>query len=800
MSPSYYEFAFAHSSTSLWIEDISDLRREIAAIRQATSDFPGYIEKHPEFVRRAASLIQVIDVNNATLSIYEENDKSALLGPLEKTMNLDDPVVLASIKWNVLAIAAGENMLTRASVASTPSGRRIEVLISVHIPPESEPTAPMLVELTDVTEKRKLERSVGQDRSLLRTVINSIPDFIYMKDLEHRFTLVNRALVQALGADSPSDVLGKRDRDYYSAEFEKTFVSDEREVMFEGRPLVDKLEQTVLPTGGLRWVLTTKLPLRDDGGNIVGLVGLGKDITAWRETEGKLRAFIDQSTEAIWVVGEDGRVVEFNSSAERLTGLRREEAIGTPSWELMGRITMPDRWNKEIETRMRAEMRRAIETGASGFLDKPLTSSLRRPDGQIRHFEHFYFPIRTRDGHQIGAIAHDITDVRNVRETLRRLETQLQQAQKMEAVGQLAGGVAHEFNNILTTIMGYSSILRSETETNPAAQQLIDSIVKAARRASHVTDGILVFSRRGKGALRTVDLNEIVDREVLLLRRLVGPRLEIRNSRWGDPVPVRADLLQIEQMLMNLATNARDATDGAGRIDVVLRCEQLDEGAASESVNAVPGPYAHLEFADNGSGMDRPIRDRIFEPFFSTKAVGKGSGLGLSIVWGIVDQHGGFIKVESAPGQGTTFHIYFPLTDSPLEPLPPVEELPAVRGEGTVLIAEGDEILRRFAVAVLTEAGYTVREASSGDEAVAIFRRRIDEIDLLIFDAADSQADGNRSLSEIVRLQPDVTTLFVSGYSAHGTSGAAGLPDDAEIIHKPFTAASLLDRVKNVLS
>ncbi len=800
MNRNAYQSAFDHNSTSLWIEDISAVRREIASIRQKTPDFPAYLEEHPEFVRRAASLITVIDVNKATLTIYEAADKAQLLGPLEKTISLDDPVVFASIKWNVLAIAAGESTLTRVSVAIAPSGRRMDVLISVHIPPDSDPDGTMLVELSDVTEKRKLERSVGQERGLLRTVINSIPDFIYMKDLEHRFTLVNRAFVQIMGADSPAEVLGKSDHDYYPPDLEKNFVDDEREVMFEGRPLVNKLEQTIVPAGGLRWVLTTKLPLRDDAGNIVGLVGLGKDITDWHETEGKLRAFIDQSTEAIWVLGEDGRLVEFNLSAEKLTGLPRKEAIGTFGWELMGRITLSDRWNDEIEANMKAEMMRAVETGTSGFLDKPLTSSLRRPDGQIRHFEHFYFPIRTREGYQIGAIAHDITDVRNVRETLRRLETQLQQAQKMEAVGQLAGGVAHEFNNILTTIMGYSSILRSETEGNAAAQELIDSIVKAARRASHVTDGILIFSRRGKGTLRPVDLNEIVDRDIQLLRRLVGASLEIHFSRWNGPVPVRANQIQVEQVLMNLASNARDATGGTGRIDVGLSCEKLGEGAASESVNAVPGPYAHLRFTDNGSGMDKPTSDRIFEPFFSTKPVGKASGLGLSIVWGIVDQHGGFIKVESAPGSGTTFHIYLPLTDSAPDPLPPIEELSGIQGEARVLVAEEDEILRRFAVTVLTEAGYTVLDAPNLAEALALLTGQQEEIDLLILDAAESQAGSGPDYFEKAGLRHLPATLFIAGYSERGPAGAAGLSEDAEIIRKPFTAAGLLDRVRNVLS
>ncbi len=541
------------------------------------------------------------------------------------------------------------------------------------------------------------------------------------------------------------------------------------------------------------------MPLRDEHGNIVGIVGIGKDITARRETEEKLRAFLDQSTEAIWVVGEDGTIVEFNPSAEELTGISREEALGLTGWSLMGIVTLPDKWNKEIEARMEEQIREVLSNGKSNFLDKALTSTLRRPDGSIRHFEHFYFPIRTRDGFQIGAIAHDITEVRNARDTLRQLEAQLHQAQKLEAIGQLAGGVAHDFNNILTAVMGYCSILRTQIEDDAQSLGLVDSIMKAAGRAAHVTEGLLIFSRKGEGALIVVDLNSVVEQNVELLQRVIGEDLELEFTPWPDLVPVRADRTQLEQVLMNVAANARDSMPKGGKILVRIRCEQVDATAATESVRALPGRYAHLEISDNGVGMDRQTREKIFEPFFTTKAVGKGSGLGLSIVWGIVDQHHGFITVDTEPQKGTTFHIYLPIVDGPVAHSTAVGRHPGVQGSETILVAEDEEMLRRLINSVLEEAGYKVIEAVDGRDAVAQFKLHRDEIDMVLLDVVMPGLDGRPAYKEIVRNRPGVKAIFMSGYAPGSHETHQAPPPDGEIIHKPFTPQFLIERVRRVL-
>ncbi|WP_455383645.1 PAS domain-containing hybrid sensor histidine kinase/response regulator [Salinispira pacifica] len=800
MNLDFYRLAFDKLSTSLWVEDIRSVRAVLRSLDRSGEALERYLDDNPEFLRSTAAGIEVIDVNRATLSIYEATDKTQLLGPLERTLDLTDPVILDSLRWNILAIAEGRTGITRESQAITANGKRIDVLVTVHIPSDSAPVDPMIVEIQDITERRALQRSVERERALLRTVINSIPDYVYIKDREHRFTLANRALADAMSVSAPADMMGKSDFDFFPRKRAAEFMADEREVMERAVPIVDKMERNPLPGGGFRWVLTTKLPLRDRDGNITGLVGLGKDITGLREAEEKLRAFVDQSTEAIWVVGQDARLVEFNHSAERLTGLTREEAIGEYGWELMSRITLPDRWNEEVEARMKQEMQTALATGTSRFLDRPLSSTLRRPDGTIRHFEHFYFPIRTRDGFLIGTIAHDNTEVRNVRETLRRLENQLQQAQKMEAVGQLAGGIAHEFNNILTAIMGYTSMLRAQTEGDAEAQPLIDSIIAAVKRASHVTDGILLFSRRGKGSLRVIDFNRFVGNELEFLQRVIGPELPISFTPWKSPLPVRADETQLEQVLMNLAGNARDAVSGSGRIEVSLVLEQLEEVVAAESVNALPGPYAHLIFSDDGAGMDKPTRDRVFEPFFTTKPVGKGSGLGLAIVWGVVDQHAGFITVESEPGKGTSFHIHLPIAEQPPEEKSTLDELPVASGRGTILVAEDDAVLRRFVSTVLEEAGYTVYEAMDGEEAVSQFEQHRREIELVVIDSVLPKLSGREAYERMANRGQPVQALFMSGYVDRSHRGEPLIPEGVDVIHKPFSAAVLSDRVKGLIS
>ncbi|HUX13985.1 MAG TPA: PAS domain-containing protein [Spirochaetia bacterium] len=795
-----YRRAFEKVDASLWIEDIAQLRGELRALRAIHGNrLQHYIKTNPEFVIRAASLIEVIDVNEATLQLFGVSDKSDLLGPLARTLDLTHEAAIAGMKAEILAIAGGDSVSTCESVAVTPAGKRLHVSVTAHIPPESEPNAHLIAELVESADSRQLERSVEKERFVLLTLINNIPDFIYMKDTEHRFTLTNRAHAEPLGFKDPSGLLGKTDYDFYLPEEAARFAEDEDRIIATGIPLIDKAETSRPDAKIFRWALTTKVPLRDQNGRIVGIVGVGKDITARRETEEKLRAFLDQSTEAMWVAGEEGTIVEFNPSAEELTGISREEALGLPVWRLMGSVMMPGRWSDEMERGIEAQIREALKTGKANFLDKALASSLRRPDGSIRHFEHFYFPIRTRDGYQVGAIAHDITEVRNTRETLRHLENQLHQSQKLEAIGQLAGGVAHDFNNILTAIMGYCSILRTQIEDNPENLSLVDSIMKAARRAAHVTEGLLIFSRKGAASLVAVDLNGVVGQNEEFLRRAVGEELDLQFSYWPEPVLIGADRTQLGQVLVNLVANARDSMPNGGQIHIRITCEAVDAAAATESVRALPGRYAHLAISDNGAGMDPQTREKIFEPFFTTKAIGKGSGLGLSIVWGIVDEHRGFITVDTELQKGTTFHVYLPMVEGPVGYSASVGERPAVQAGETILVAEDEEMLRRLICSVLESAGYKVLEAVDGSDAVAQFTLHRDEIDLVLLDVSMPSLDGRVAYREIERNRPAVKVIFMSGHTSDTDESRHSPPPDGEMIHKPFTPQFLTERVRRVL-
>ena len=504
------------------------------------------------------------------------------------------------------------------------------------------------------------------------------------------------------------------------------------------------------------------------------------EATLWKTTC-RLESLVKASPLAIISLDTQGMIASWNEAAERMFGWEAEEVIGKPN-----PLIAPE---KQDEYRALHEQMRKKE-----YL--PMLEVVRRKkDGSNITVSLNAAILRNEDGTVSGsmAIIMDMTD-------LKKLEDQLRQAQKMEAIGQLAGGVAHDFNNILSAIIGYGHLLLMKTREDDPQKHTVEHILEAADRAARLTHSLLAFSRKQVMVLAPANLHEIIKKVQQFLIRLIGEDIKLDTKCIGEPVFVLADSGQIEQLLMNLATNARDAMPTGGSLTIGIETIQLDEEFTRTHGYGSPGMYAMIWVSDSGVGMDEKTREKIFDPFFTTKEEGKGTGLGLAIVYGIVKQHNGYINVYSEPGKGTTFKIYLPIVKAPKgeKSIEAPSAYPA-GGAETILVAEDDAALRKLTSVVLSSFGYTVIEAEDGEDAVNKFRENKDAIRLLLFDIIMPKKNGREAYEEIRKIRPDVKVLFASGYTSDVMWQRGGFTEGWEFILKPIVPKVLLKKVREVL-
>jgi PAS domain S-box-containing protein len=397
-------------------------------------------------------------------------------------------------------------------------------------------------------------------------------------------------------------------------------------------------------------------------------------------------------------------------------------------------------------------------------------------------------------------IASDVTVIKQMEQEHQRIEEQLKQAQKMELVGRLAGGVAHDFNNMLGAILGYTELGMLEAHPDDPIHRTLQDIQKAAQRSADLTRQLLAFARKQTVAPRVLDLNETVEGMLTMLRQLIGENIDLVWLPGKHLGPVRMDPSQIEQLLVNLCVNARDAIADTGRITVDTEAVTVDDTCRTDHVGAVPGEYVRLAVSDNGYGMDADTRAHLFEPYFTTKAVGKGTGLGLATVYGIVKQNNGFIDVNSQPGQGTTFGIYLPRhTAEAGRPAKLDAAQPAAAGHETILLVEDESMILDIAVKILTRQGYSVLAAASPGEAIRLAREHTGPIHLLITDVVMPEMNGRDLAKNLLPLYPNLKRLFMSGYTADVIAHHGVLDEGVQFIRKPFALQALAAKVRDVL-
>ncbi|MDZ7373393.1 MAG: PAS domain S-box protein [candidate division KSB1 bacterium] len=639
--------------------------------------------------------------------------------------------------------------------------------------------------LEDVTARHEAEQALAQERNLLRTILDNAVDYVFVKDRASRFILTNPAHLRILGARSLDEVVGKTDFDFFPRELAERYYADEQEVIATGRPLLNRLEKAVDPQGNEYWLLTTKTPLWDASGNTIGIVGISRDITELRRVEeerNRLVMAVEQAADGVLLVDSTRRIRFANRACGNILARSPASLIGQDALS-SGCFELDREQRREIGTQLQQQ----------GWWSGRLRG--RRLDGteivceaSVSRFSPEDSPAESN----YVVVLHDLTRIE-------LLERQLEQSRRLEAVGRLAGGIAHDFNNVLTAISGYADLILLDLEANDPIRQDVEEIKKAASRAASLTRQLLAFGRKLVLQPRVLNLNELVENLTKMLRRLIGEDIELVVDLDPELGNIHADPAQIEQVVVNLVVNARDAMPHGGRLVIETSNVALDEEYARTHVDARPGNYVMLAVSDTGHGMDEATKAHIFEPFFSTK--GKDhAGLGLAQVYGIVKQSGGHIWVYSEPGHGTTFKIYLPRVDAPAEkPVQPEEAKAVLEGTETVLLVEDDDTVRALTRSVLRRFGYTVLEAKSPGDALLISERHAGPIHVLVTDVVMPGMNG-RELAERLRTQrPDLRVIYCSGYTDNLVTVQGLLEEGVDFVPKPFHPEALLRKVRDAL-
>jgi two-component system, cell cycle sensor histidine kinase and response regulator CckA len=629
-------------------------------------------------------------------------------------------------------------------------------------------------------------RELQKNLALLRGITEGTTDAVFVKDLRGRYLMMNSAGARFMGR-SVEEVIGKDDMELFNPESGQEIMERDRSILQAGE--TQTYEEGGTAGGVSRVYLANKGPFRDVNGEVVGLLGICRDITdrkraeqEMRQSQQKLSIHFEHTPLAVVEWDLQFRVAAWNPSAERIFGYSRPEAVGQHA-----SFIVPPEFRPHVEQVWQGLLK---QTGGTRSANDNVTK-----DGRTISCEWYNTPLVDESGRVLGvaSLAQDVTE-------RVALEERLRQSQKMEAVGRLAGGVAHDFNNLLTVILGYSQIL---AEGVPAGSRLADStaqIKSAADRASGITRQLLAFSRKQVLSPRIINLNDIMLNLDALLRRLIGEDVEVRTDLANDLGSVKADPGQIEQVIMNLALNARDAMPQGGKLTLETANAQLDESYSRSHQPAKPGRYVMLAVSDTGHGMSPETQARIFEPFYTTKEVGKGTGLGLSMVYGIVKQSGGYIWVYSEPDQGTTFKIYLPRVDQPAEAMSAEHRPKSVqRGSETILLVEDDPQLRQLSSSVLAHCGYKILVAGGPEEGLAICRSNQRDIRLLITDVIMPRMNGRQLAEQVLQISPNVRVLYISGYTNNAIVHYGVLDAGLWFLPKPFTLSALIAKVREVL-
>ncbi len=645
---------------------------------------------------------------------------------------------------------------------------------------------------TDITGRKLAETSLKMSEEKFAKAFEASPESITIASLEDgTYIEVNDVFLERTGF-SRHEVIGHTSSElnvWVNSEDRQRFVDE----LCKNGFLRDFEIQYRMRAGDIRDFSVSSEIIELDGKScslnyIFDITERRQKETAIRESEEKFSKAFENAPMMLTISAiEDGRILDINKAFTRLSGFSREEAIGKTTVELG--------WtNPDDRRRFIADLNK---TGSINGLDL----TVKAKDGRKIICLIYGQIINISNQQHLLIIGQDITERRQAEEEKEKLQAQLTQAQKMESVGRLAGGVAHDFNNMLGVIIGRAEMAMDEVDPALPIHTDLAEIRKAAERSANLTRQLLAFARKQNFAPQVLDLNEVVEGMLKMLRRLIGEDIHLAWLPQSGLWPVNIDPSQLDQILANLCVNARDAIAGVGKMIIETGNTALDEEFCTGHTGFIPGEYVRITVSDNGCGMDRETLDHIFEPFYTTKGAGEGTGLGLSTVYGAVKQSNGFINVYSEPGQGTTFTIYLPRHKGKTERIKDETRMqPAARGNETILVVEDELAMLKLTTKILKNQGYTVLESNAPVDAIRLARDYQGEIHLLITDVVMPDMNGKDLAENLLSIYPLLHTLFMSGYTANIIQDNVSTDKVRHFIQKPFTAKALAAKVRDALN
>jgi PAS domain S-box-containing protein len=651
----------------------------------------------------------------------------------------------------------------------------------------------------DITERKTAEKILLDAERRYRDIFEGALEGIYRISLEGKPLAANPAFPRMLGYDSAQEFLSAladgAHQVWLDPDARPHFLR-----LIEQHEVVRGYEcQFRCKDGRVIWVSVSGRKVRGSDGRALYIEGFIEDITErkradekLRESERQLRTVLETISLVGVMLDRQGNITLCNDFLLALSGWKREEVLRRNWFELF----LPP----EISGKIRQKI--FLDTIGTGKIPTHYQNEIVTRNGERRLVDWNNTVIRDPGGQIVGvaSIGEDITELKRAEAGKARIEDQLRQAQKLESVGRLAAGVAHDFNNLLTVINGYSRLLLDSLEAGNPLRDDLEEIHKAGERAAGLTQQLLAFSRKQILQPRVLDLNRVVGEMRPMLARLMGEDVEVCVKLQAEAASICADPHQLEQVLMNLAVNSRDAMPNGGKFSIETGFVEWGESHVQSRPGAQAGPYVMLVVSDTGVGMNAETLGHIFEPFFTTKEVGKGTGLGLSTIHGIVEQSGGYVEAESELERGTTFKIYMPrVVDAQADSGKP-EAVPASRGQETVLVVEDQAEVRRYTATALKAYGYQVIQAENAGEALLLGERESERIDLILTDVVMPSLSGRELADRLKERWPGIKVLFMSGYTDDTMVHHGVLQKDVEFIQKPFSPAHLAIKVREMLA
>jgi two-component system cell cycle sensor histidine kinase/response regulator CckA len=713
----------------------------------------------------------------------------------------EDLEYLKGIYNEVYRTGKPKTMIDIVVIAKDSSQIMVEQSISLKRGPSGEPVGFEAV-VRDITNRIVVENALKQSEERYRTILDAMEEGLFENDLEGNFTFVNDAACRLLGYER-AEMIGMNYRKLFSPDKVKSIYNIFNEIYRTGEPRMLVDYEVLRKDGSVRIHQANAVLVRDTSNKPKGFRLLARDVTelkkaeeALRQSEQKYRMIAENVYDMIWITDLGLNCIYVSPSVFRITGFSPQEFQSKPINEMVTPASF------DILAKIFSEELAREKSGNAGP-DRPRTMELElvRKDGSpvCVEISADFTRDEMRQVNGILGVTRDISERRDSEKERARLEEQLSQAQKMESVGRLAGGVAHDFNNMLSVILGYAELIRLNLPQGDPLASDVEEIEKAAARSRDITRQLLAFSRKQIIAPMTVDLNGLIRGIQKTLFRLIGEDIDLKFSSNDDLCKIKFDPSQMEQVLINLAVNARDAMPNGGKLAIETRKTYLDEEYCKIYPEFLPGHYILMTVSDDGAGMSKETLQHAFEPFFTTKETGRGTGLGLATVYGIVRQNNGFINVYSESGKGTSFKIYIPRSMEEGEALKAADEETVPAGTGTILLVEDDEMVRKMTTEMLEKIGYTV--IPTGDPAEA---RRLCEddkvhIDLLMTDVIMPGMSGKDLRDRIEAKRPEIKVLFMSGYTSNAIVTRGVLEEGVNFVQKPFSMSELARNVRNAI-